>query len=125
MGGFLKKLRLKQIAIGLFIIFITLAFLEVGVRTIARTAFPLLRTDPEVGSIMVKNYSGYTWDELSHRKNYIHTSSIGYVGEDVALTKPTSTIRIAILGDSGIAADRKSTRLNSSHSRRSRMPSSA
>ena len=50
MGGFLKKA-----GIGLFFVLITLAFLEVGVRTIARTAFPLLRTDPEVGSIMVKN----------------------------------------------------------------------
>ncbi len=115
MGGFLKKLRLKKIAIGIFLVVITLAFLEVGVRTIARTAFPLLRTDPEVGSIMVKNYSGYAWDELSHRKNYIRTNSIGYVGEDVSLVKPTSTVRVAILGDSGIAALQVDYRKNFGH----------
>ena len=115
MGGFLKKLRLKKIAIGLFFVCITLAFLEVGVRTIAHTAFPLLRTDPEVGSIMVKNYSGYAWDELSHRKNYIHTNSIGYVGEDVALVKANGTVRIAMLGDSGIAALQVDYRKNFVH----------
>ena len=115
MGGFLKKVGLKKIAIGFFFILITLAFLEVGVRTIAHTAFPLLRTDPEVGSIMVKNYSGYAWDELSHRKNYIRTNSVGYVGEDVTLMKPTSTIRIAMLGDSGIAALQVDYRKNFVH----------
>ena len=66
--------------------------------------FRSLRTDPEVGSIHVKNFDGYAWDALSARKNYIHTNSIGYVGDDVSLAKPTSTIRIAVLGDSGTAA---------------------
>ena len=82
----------------------TLAYWEIGIRVIGKTAFPLLRTDREVGSIHVKNFSGMAWDALSARKNYIHTNSIGYVGDDVPLTKPTSTIRIALLGDSGLAA---------------------
>jgi lysophospholipase L1-like esterase len=53
---------------------------------------------------MVKNYDGYAWDALSARKNYIRTNSLGYVGEEVPLAKATNTIRIAMLGDSGLAA---------------------
>jgi lysophospholipase L1-like esterase len=94
----------KKIALTVFLVVVTLAYWEMGVRVIGKTAFPLLRTDPEVGSIHVKNYSGLAWDALSARKNYIHTNSIGYVGDDVAFLKPTSTIRIAMLGDSGLAA---------------------
>ena len=37
----------------------------------------------------------------------------------------TRTVRIALLGDSQETSDRKSTRLNSSHIQKSRMPSSA
>lgn len=94
----------KKVLLCAFIILVTLAYWEIGIRVIGKTAFPLLRTDPEVGSIHVKNFSGYAWDALSARKNYIHTNSIGYVGDDVTLAKPTSTIRIAMLGDSGLAA---------------------
>ncbi len=94
----------KKIALTVLLVVATLAYWEIGIRVIGKTAFPLLRTDREVGSIHVKNFSGMAWDALSARKNYIHTNSIGYVGDDVPLTKPTSTIRIALLGDSGLAA---------------------
>ena len=94
----------KKILIVLLVVLVTLAYWEVGIRVIGKTAFPLLRTDPEVGSIHVKNYDGYAWDALSARKNYIRTNSLGYVGDEVSLEKPTSTIRIAMLGDSGLAA---------------------
>ena len=41
-------------------------------------------------------------------------------------TRETATpVSAAVGGDSGLQVDRKSTRLNSSHDRQSRMPSSA
>ena len=50
-----------------------------------------------------------------------------YVGEQALAAVGTSTpiMNIAILLISGMCIDRKSTRLNSSHPSRSRMPSSA
>ena len=93
----------KKVFVVVVVVVVTFAYWEVGVRYLAKTAFPLLRTDPEVGSIHVKNYSGYAWDVESARKNFIRTNSLGYVGEDVAVAKPTSTLRIAMLGDSTLA----------------------
>lgn len=98
-----KTAAKKTLIIGL-VVLATLVYWEIGIRVIGKTAFPLLRTDPDVGSIYVKNYDGYAWDALSARKNYIRTNSLGYVGDEVAIEKPTSMIRIAMLGDSGLAA---------------------
>ncbi len=98
-----KTVVKKMLIVGL-VVFATLAYWEAGIRVIGKTAFPLLRTDPDVGSIHVKNYDGYAWDALSARKNYIRTNSLGYIGDEMAIEKPTSTIRIAMLGDSGLAA---------------------
>lgn len=100
----MTRKTIRKIVLGLLVVIVTLAYWEMGIRVIGKTAFPLLRTDPEVGSIHVKNYSGRAWDPLSARKNFIRTNSLGYVGDDVTLAKPTSTIRIAMLGDSGLAA---------------------
>jgi lysophospholipase L1-like esterase len=96
-----------KIVVAFLVILATVAYWEIGIRVIGKTAFPLLRTDREVGSIMVKNYDGYAWDALSARKNYIRTNSLGYVGDEVSPHNPdggTSTIRIAMLGDSGLVA---------------------
>jgi lysophospholipase L1-like esterase len=96
-----------KIVVAFLVILATVAYWEIGIRVIGKTAFPLLRTDQDVGSIHVKNYDGYAWDALSARKNYIRTNSLGYVGDEVSPHNPdggTSTIRIAMLGDSGLAA---------------------
>ena len=44
---------------------------------------------------------------------------------DVALQVAPTDLSVLITGESGVGKDRKSTRLNSSHSGESRMPSSA
>jgi len=94
---------IRKIAFCLLVCAATLAYLEVGVRVLASSAFPLLRTDPDVGSIHVRNYKGLVWDGDSQRKNYIITNNLGYIGRDYELLKPTSTVRISVLGDSVVA----------------------
>jgi hypothetical protein len=98
MTGTLKKIK-KTFIIAL-IGLATLAFLEVGVRLIVNSKYPLLRTDPEVGSTHVKNYAGKIWDDSSKSNNYIKTNSLGYIGDEYAIEKPRDTVRIAVFGDS-------------------------
>ncbi len=78
----------------------TLIYLELGVRFLAPAAFPLLRTDPVVGSIHVKNFNGMAWSANAERYSHIRTNNLGYNGNFVAPQKAPDTIRIAIMGDS-------------------------
>ena len=61
------------------------------------------------------------------QKVIVHSSWFGYGGFSVAGIRISSGLVIVplIIGIIWMFADRKSTRLNSSHSRKSRMPSSA
>lgn len=103
-----KPMKFNTIIKRIFIIFLvcsaTLAYLEFGVRILAGSAFPLLRNDPEVGSIHVRNFSGLVWDGDSQRNNFIITNSWGYIGKDYNLSNSPTTLRIAVLGDSVTAA---------------------
>lgn len=78
----------------------TLVYWEYGVRVLGDAAFPLLRTDKEVGSIHVKNFDGMAWSANAGAYRHIRTNNLGYNGYDVAPEKPKGTVRIAIMGDS-------------------------
>lgn len=94
----------KKILQASLAIIATLVYLELGIRRLASSALPLLRTDPEVGSIHVPNFSGYIWDERSNTKQFITTNHLGYIGEEFPDQKASDTIRIAVLGDSVVEA---------------------
>ncbi len=88
------------IALTLIVVVGTLAYWEWGVRLLAPAAFPLLRTDPEVGTIHVKNYDDMAWSARSQKYTHIRTNSLGYIGDEIIEQKPPHTIRIAVVGDS-------------------------
>ena len=67
----------------------------------------------------MRQYAGFATAEESNRR-YRYLLSQGVTGLSVAFDLPTQ-----IGYDSDHPLDRKSTRLNSSHVKRSRMPSSA
>jgi len=91
---------LKKIGILLVSIFVTLAVLEIAVRIFSKPIYPILRTDAEVGTIHQKNFSGKLWNDEAQKETYIVTNSIGYIGKDYTLAKPTGVARLAFLGDS-------------------------
>jgi hypothetical protein len=111
-----KSLLIKQLGTWILISFATLAYLEVGLRLIGRAALPLLRTDPEVGSIHVKEFQGNVWDERSQQSHYIKTNNLGYIGDrNISPIVATGTTRIAILGDSLVEAQQVDFYHNFSH----------
>ena len=89
---------------------------------------------PQAGAVYVFTRSGSTWSQQA----YIKASNTGMAGEggdgdqfgfSVAISDDGNTIAAGANSEdsnaTGINGDRKSTRLNSSHSAKSRMPSSA
>ena len=58
-------------------------------------------------------------------RNCVDGETAGLLFEAVEAFKADDSLNVLILTGSGTQEDRKSTRLNSSHSRASRMPSSA
>ncbi len=112
----MDKSFLKPLGLWVLASFATLLYLEVGLRVLGRSALPLLRTDPEVGSIHVKNFRGDVWDERSQQSVFIKTNNLGYIGEaDVSTVAATHTTRIAILGDSLVEAQQVDFYHNFSH----------
>lgn len=99
-----KWLIFRNVVWVCIIIVATFAYLELGVRVLTKITFPLLRSDPNVGSIHVSNYFGNVWNEESKKNRIIRTNNIGYIGDDVDLEKASNTIRIAIIGDSVVEA---------------------
>lgn len=94
----------RNVVLVCIIIVATFAYLELGVRVLTKVTFPLLRSDPSVGSIHVSNYFGNVWNEESKKDRVIRTNNIGYIGNDVRQEKASNTIRIAIIGDSVVEA---------------------
>ena len=58
-------------------------------------------------------------------EDHIPAVIYGHGMTPVSITVERRELRAALLGPAGVNTDRKSTRLNSSHSQQSRMPSSA
>ncbi len=112
----MNKSFLRSLGLWILISIATLIYLEVGLRFIGRATLPLLRTDPEVGSIHVKDFRGNVWDERSQQSHFIKTNNLGYIGEgDVSVVAATGTTRIAILGDSLVEAQQVDFYHNFSH----------
>lgn len=99
-----KWLIFRNVVWVCLVIVATFAYWEFGVRVLTKVTFPLLRSDPTVGSIHVPNYLGNVWNEESKKNRLIRTNNIGYIGNDIHLEKASNTIRIAIIGDSVVEA---------------------
>jgi carbamoyltransferase len=94
----------KKISAFLLSLVAGLLVLEVGVRIFTKPVFPILQSDPDVGTIHKKNFKGEVWNDESKSYNYIVTNSLGYIGEEYPVKKPYGSYRIALFGDSATEA---------------------
>ena len=81
-----------------------------------QAAIPLLRGGDNARIVNISSASAWHYDEMHHLSIYASTKA--------AIERFSRDLRMELIPD-GIGVDRKSTRLNSSHSQQSRMPSSA
>lgn len=93
-----------NLALMLVSIFVVLAVLEVAVRIFTKPVYPILRTDPDIGTIMKPNVREYVWHNEPQKEVLVLTNSLGFVGDHTPDPAATNTTRIALLGDSTTAS---------------------
>jgi hypothetical protein len=104
----LKMVKLKQILQSMSVMLVTfiLIFLmgEVTVRAFANIAPPLTVRTPKIGMTYRKNMKAEVFATESEKKVFIKTNNEGFRGSTRPVLKDANTVRIAVLGDSQIAA---------------------
>ena len=80
------------------------AALEVATRLFSRVTPPLLCNDPKVGTTFIPEFSGRVYVPEGKREVFLHFNSEGMRGGDVPHAKPPGVRRVAVIGDSMIAA---------------------
>ena len=83
---------------------ILLLILEVGIRYLTQQPPRLIERDAAIGTRYQPNLDVSLIGPESGRKVHIRTNSIGFRGAESNLKKAANTIRVAVLGDSQIAA---------------------
>jgi carbamoyltransferase len=91
---------LKGLGFVLLSLLLTLAALELGVRLLSKPLYPILRADPEVGTIHEPGVAKMLWNDEAGREIFVRTNAQGYVGDDFRSEKPPGTLRVAFFGDS-------------------------
>ncbi len=102
-GGRLKRIVRR---FGLFLMSLTIFLLlsEVAVRALTDTVPPMTVRDSVLGRRYRANYAGRHVNPESEREVDLRFNARGFRGPDYAEAKPANTVRIAVLGDSMIAA---------------------
>lgn len=77
---------------------------EVAVRLFTDTVRPLLVVDPVLGRHHVPSFEGDVYDPESRREVHLVFNELGYRFPDLPFEKPAGVRRVALLGDSMIAA---------------------
>jgi hypothetical protein len=77
---------------------------ECGTRRLSRIGPSLLVTDPAVGKRYVAGFVGRVFVDEAEAEVELRFSREGFRGPDRALAKPPGTFRIAVVGDSMVAA---------------------
>ena len=98
------KLIIGRLALMVGSLAISLAILEIGTRMFTTDNVPLLMKDPEVGLRFKRSFSGDLYDSEARRNVFMRTNRDGFRGPDRPLEKPAGVRRVAVLGDSMIAA---------------------
>lgn len=100
--------RIKRLGARLALLGVTLGLcvlvLEAAVRLLGGVSPPMTERDPVVGQRLVRNFSGRVFDAESRQFVQVRTDHEGFRGPDRPLEKPAGVRRVAILGDSMIAA---------------------
>ena len=78
--------------------------LEIAVRVFSDIQPPITETDPVSGKHYRAHFDGELYVEEADAKVHIRINAAGFRGEDRPLAKPRGVRRIALLGDSFIAA---------------------
>jgi len=102
------KNRLRGCAANATLLFVTLTILTIGAematRMLADVEIPLLTPHPVVGRTLLPDFSGAVYNKESERDVQITTNGDGFRGVDRPLVPEDGVRRIAVLGDSFIAA---------------------
>lgn len=83
---------------------VALAFLEVALRLFDDRGPSLFVKDTLVGSRYLPGYDGRPWIEEAGRRVHLRFNRLGFRGPDLDLEKATGARRLALLGDSFVAA---------------------
>lgn len=102
-SSFLKKILLRLLTV-LITLAILLVFAEFATRFFTNTPQPLLVNHPIVGATYIPNYEGSLFVPESQREVDVRFTKDGFRGENRPYAKPPNTRRIALIGDSQIAA---------------------
>ncbi len=102
------RARVRGWAANLALLLTTLVLLvaiaEAATRLLADVETPLLAPHPRVGMTLLPNYRGVVYNRESEREVSITTNSLGFRGPDRSTTPAPGVRRIAVIGDSFIAA---------------------
>jgi lysophospholipase L1-like esterase len=93
-----------RVALALSALVVCLLVLEVAARLLGAVSPPLTERDPVVGQRLVRNFTGAVYDAEARRVVHVRTDREGFRGPDRPFEKPAGVRRVAILGDSMIAA---------------------
>lgn len=78
--------------------------LEVAVRLLGAVSPPMTERDSVVGQRLVRHFAGKVYDAESRQSVLVRTDREGFRGPDRPCEKPQHVRRVAVLGDSMIAA---------------------
>lgn len=98
------KVRFTKWGLLLFSLTLTLLALEVATRYLTDIVPPLTVKDPVIGKRYLKSFEGLVFNPESHRKVLMRFNRYGFRGPDHKQEKPAGVRRVAILGDSMVAA---------------------
>lgn len=85
-------------------IVLTIGVLEASLRSFTSLGSTLMRRDPKVGQHYVANFTGDVHVPESNRSVRLRFNSLGFRGADVTKEKPAGVRRVAVIGDSFVAA---------------------
>lgn len=95
---------LKKPLISLAVLLLALPVGELLVRLLTATHPPLVMRDADLGRRFVPSFSGAVFDAEAQRRVEVRTHADGFRGPERPYTPPPNTRRVAIVGDSMIAA---------------------
>ena len=95
---------LRKPLLSLVVLLALLLVGEVLVRALTNTEPPIVMRDATLGRRFLTSYDAEVYDEESEREVHVRTTRDGFRGPDRPYTPAPDTTRIAVLGDSMIAA---------------------
>jgi hypothetical protein len=98
------RAALANVALLVASVVVVLLVAEAGTRLFSPIGPALLVTDPVIGKRFVPGYAGSVFVDEAGREVFLRFNHEGFRGPDWPLVKPPGTRRLAVVGDSMIAA---------------------